>query len=86
MTVKSDDKIAQIGAAVAEELGRVLRGLPADFTAQTPLMSSGLLDSFAALELVQGLEARLGVSLKDDDLSQDNFETAENLTRLLARY
>jgi len=49
-------------------------------------MSSGLLDSFAALELVQGLEARLGVSLKDDDLSQENFETAENLTRLLARY
>lgn len=86
MTVRGDDRIAQIGAAVTQELDKVLRGLPAGFTAQTPLMSSGLLDSFAALELVQGLEARLGVSFKDEDLSQENFETAEKLTQLLARY
>jgi acyl carrier protein len=86
MTVSSGDKTAQISAAVTDELGKVLRGLPAGFTAQTPLMSSGLLNSFAALELVQGLEARLGVSFKDEDLSQENFETAEMLTRLLARY
>jgi acyl carrier protein len=82
----SEQKIVQLGAIAAEELRAVLRALPADFNARTPLMSSGLLDSFAALELVQRIEARLKISLKDDDLTPENFETTENLGRLLATY
>lgn len=87
MTVSnSDEKISQLEASVTEELGAVLRGLPADFNAKTPLMSSGLLDSFAALELVQRTEAKLKISLKDDDLTPENFETVKSLAQLLARY
>jgi acyl carrier protein len=87
MTVSnSDEKISQLEASVTEELSAVLRGLPADFNAKTPLMSSGLLDSFAALELVQRVEAKLKISLKDDDLTPENFETVKSLAQLLARY
>jgi hypothetical protein len=62
MTVRSEEKIAQIRAVVTEELGKVLRGLPADFTAQTPLMSSGILNSFAALELGRARGAPWGIA------------------------
>jgi acyl carrier protein len=84
--VSSDEKISQLVAIVTEELRAVLGELPADFSAKTALMTSGLLNSFAALELVQRIEKRLGISLKDDDLTPENFETAANLSKLLATY
>lgn len=50
----------------------------------TPLLSSGLVDSFAVAELLAGLEARFGVALPLDAIGSDVADTAADLTGLLA--
>lgn len=41
----------------------------------TPLLTSGLIDSFDLVELLATLEARYGVALEPGDVSADTFDT-----------
>ena len=50
----------------------------------TPLTDGGLgLDSLAVLELVGAIEERLGVTIDENDITREHFETAACLLRLL---
>ena len=50
----------------------------------TPLAEDGLgLDSVALLELVGALEEDLGVTIREDDITPEHFETVERLLRFL---
>jgi acyl carrier protein len=54
----------------------------------TPLLSSGLIDSVGVEQLMVWLEDELGVGFYDEDYSVENFDTVdaiEALTRLRAR-
>jgi acyl carrier protein len=43
------------------------------------------LDSMAAVELLEGLEARFGIVLGNEDLDMANFSTVEAVARLVCR-
>ena len=50
----------------------------------TPLTDGGLgLDSLAVIELVGAIEERLGVTIDENDITREHFETAARLLRLL---
>ena len=52
--------------------------------ASTPLLGSmPELDSMAVVELVAALEARFGVTIDDDDVTAEVFETLASLTALV---
>ena len=56
----------------------------ATIDAGTPLLGSlPELDSMAVLELVAALEQRFGVTIDDDDVTAEVFETLGSLTELV---
>lgn len=48
---------------------------PATLTDTTPLISSGIIDSLAVLDMVAFLEAEFAVRLEQDDLSRERLDT-----------
>jgi acyl carrier protein len=54
-------------------------GLEAD----TPLVTSGLVDSAGVVEVVEFLEQRFGVRITDADVSLRNCNTLQGLTELV---
>ena len=56
-------------------------GLEAD----TPLVTSGIIDSAGVVEVVEFLEQRFGVALTDADISLRNCNTLLGLTQLVCR-
>lgn len=57
----------------------------ADLTDETPLLSSGILDSLAILQLMSFLADELGIEIGDDDFTLDNFETVGSLLAFVRR-
>lgn len=55
-------------------------GLEAD----TPLVTSGIVDSAGVVEVVEFLEGRFGVRITDADISLRNCNTLRGLTTLVA--
>ena len=45
----------------------------------SPLFSSGLLDSFSLMELMTFLESDVGIRIGPDDLTLDNFDTTNRI-------
>lgn len=61
----------------------MLRGLPLD--ADTALISSGLLDSFAVVTLVAALETAFSLDIQVDEVELEAFETPRAITELCLR-
>ncbi|MGY0236997.1 acyl carrier protein [Longispora urticae] len=53
-------------------------------TPDSSLLDSGVLDSLSLLQLVAALESRYGITVTDEDLDPDNFETVGSVARLTA--
>lgn len=53
--------------------------------AETPLVTSGIVDSAGVVEVVEFLERRFGVRVGDGDISLRNCNTLQGLTELVAR-
>lgn len=51
--------------------------------ADEPLLDSGVLDSASILELVSFLEDRFGISIEDDELVPEHFETIDTVAKLV---
>ena len=49
----------------------------------TPLVTSGIVDSAGVLEVVEFLESRFGVRLSDQDISLRNCNTLQGLATLV---
>ncbi len=58
---------------------------PADLTDETPLLSSGLVDSIGLEQLLFFFEDELGLTIEDADLKAAHFETISSIRRLLER-
>lgn len=61
---------------------RKLTGAEGELDENANLSVYGL-DSLARVELVISLENEFGISFKDSDLSQNNFETISSIYRLI---
>jgi acyl carrier protein len=57
---------------------------PAELTAETPLISAGILDSIATLKLVMFMEDKFGVAFAPHEVDKENLDTLARIGRLLA--
>ena len=48
-----------------------------------PLLEKGILDSLGVLDLVEFIEKEFHIPISDDDLSPENFQSIEQLTRFV---
>ncbi|MBK8005239.1 MAG: acyl carrier protein [Gemmatimonadetes bacterium] len=56
---------------------------PANLTLTTPLVSGGILDSLATLDLVAFLEGRFGIELEAHEVDRDRLDTLEKIAELV---
>jgi acyl carrier protein len=72
------DLIPQLSTFIA---GEILKQPNRTLTADEPLISSGLIDSFRLMDLALFVEDTFGVRIEDTELNADTFD---NLTQLAA--
>jgi acyl carrier protein len=77
------DREAAIRAFVADNfpLGGDVSGLAGD----TSLLEAGVIDSTGVLELIGFVEETFGISVPDEDLLPENFDSINNVLEYLAR-
>ena len=56
---------------------------PAQLTATTPLVTTGILDSLATLKLVAFLEERFAIAVGAHETDSDNLDTIERIAALV---
>jgi acyl carrier protein len=49
-----------------------------------PLLQNGILDSLGVLELVSYLEREFGITVEDEDMAPENFQTIERIATFIA--
>jgi acyl carrier protein len=49
------------------------------------LLAKGIVDSHGVMELVAFLEERYGISVRDEDLTPENFESVARIDEFVAR-
>lgn len=69
--------------AILKDEFPVLRKMP--LAPDTPLLSAGLLDSFAIVTLLASLDSVLGIDIDVDTVEVEQFETAASITELCVR-
>ena len=57
-----------------------------DLDADTPLISSGIVDSFSMVSLKRFLEKKYGVSIPDDQATPQAFDTVNKIIALVGRF
>ena len=60
---------------------RALSDLNGEATAETPLFSSGALDSVAMLNLITLVEEQSGIEIRADEVTLENFDTVTRILR-----
>lgn len=78
----SEDLKAKIIAYIRDEY---LEDDSMELKADTPLISSGIVDSFSMVSLKMYLEEELGIRMTDDEASTEAFDTVNSITELLKR-
>jgi acyl carrier protein len=58
---------------------------PNELSDDTPLMTTGILDSLATLKLVTFLEEKFDIAVEAHEADADNLNTLELITSLVAR-
>lgn len=71
---------ASIGVAVSEYVKRLAGVAVSD---DEPLITSHLLESIAAVQLIDFVEESFGVEIQDDELVLHNFDTVESIVKLV---
>ncbi|HEY5997786.1 MAG TPA: acyl carrier protein [bacterium] len=56
-----------------------------DFTDGASLLENGLIDSTGVLELVAFVEEKYGISVADEELLPENFDSVDNLANYVGR-
>jgi acyl carrier protein len=77
----------QDSTAVLKEF--ILKRFPAarhaSFGNDDPLLESGLVDSMGILEIVAFLEKQFGISVTDEELTPENFQSLNSLSGFVGR-
>lgn len=74
------DLIPQLSKFIA---GEILKQPDRQLTADEPLISSGLIDSFRLMDLALFVEDTFGVRIEDTELNADTFDNLGQLTVLI---
>jgi acyl carrier protein len=64
----------------------IMRNRNARLTEEEDLLSSGILDSLAILQLVAFIDEQFGIEVPDQDVVYENFNSIQSLTGYLAQY
>ena len=73
------DRQTQIRQVIAQVAGKAL-----DVDTDASLFESGILDSFALVTLVHGLEKEFAINIPDSDLIPQRFDSISRIERYLA--
>lgn len=74
-------------AAIAEYIkNEIMRNKNARLDDNEDLLSAGILDSLAILQLVTYIEKALGIQVPDEDVVYDNFKSINALVGYLQQY
>ncbi len=57
-----------------------------ELDANTPLISSGIVDSFSMVSLKRFLEKRYNISIPDEEASAEAFDTVASIVSLVKRH
>ena len=57
-----------------------------ELTADTPLISSGIVDSFSMTSLKRFLETRYEVKIPDDEATPEAFDTVKSIAALVRKH
>jgi acyl carrier protein len=77
--------VPSLAARVTGYLAQELRMDPSAIAPETPLVTSGLLDSVALVRLATFLEKELGVRIPDRDVRPEHFETVARIVDYVQR-
>lgn len=68
-----------------ELISIIKKELAIDFPVEetTPLISSGLIDSFQVVQLLASLESHYGVRIHSSDIGADNFDTPQQIYQVI---
>ena len=64
----------------------VQEGDEQEITETTPLISSGLVDSFSMVSLLRFLEKKYSIHIPDADATPEAFDTVERIVALVRRF
>jgi len=71
-TIRNFIKMELAGGAGAPDIGD-----------QDSLIEAGVIDSLGIQKLLAFLESQFSIKLRDEDIVPENFDTVENITRLV---
>jgi acyl carrier protein len=57
-----------------------------ELDANTPLISSGIVDSFSMVSLKRFIERKYDISIPDEEASADEFDTVTSIVSLVQRH
>ncbi len=57
-----------------------------DLDADTPLISSGIVDSFSMVSLKRFLEKQYGVALPDEEATAESFDTVRRIIEVVKKH
>ena len=57
-----------------------------EIDAGTPLISSGIVDSFSMVSLKRFVENKYGVTLSDEEATPEAFDTVRSIVRLITKH
>lgn len=79
------DRAGEVRNRIREKLKKHLpKDTPAEsLSDESPLVSSGLLDSVAALKLVDHLEESYDIEFEPEELSADYLDTVTQMTKIV---
>jgi len=79
------DVLSAVRRCVKREVKRSHLGLSAPLKNDTPLLTSGAIDSFGLASLILGLESALAISIPDQMLTNiDDFDSIKNIARTVS--
>jgi acyl carrier protein len=73
-----------------DDIRKLVRALDASGAAasvgdQESLLSAGVIDSMAMIELIASLEFKFGIQMQDEDLTPENFDSFAAIRDLIQR-
>ena len=77
--------VPQVLVAKAEERFLMPPGEDADLGPLTPLLATGIIDSFGIMELLEFIRGRFGVVLPENDINAESVEHLQKISALVLR-
>lgn len=79
-SLMSDNVISKLSSFIASE---ILKQPGRELAPDSPLISSGLIDSFSLMDIALFVEDTFGVRIEDTELNAETFDTIQELADLI---